>query len=326
MGRLHSIFHVVRNFLFSSVNREFLIFLFFLALSGVFWLMMTLNENYEKEVKIPVQIVNVPQNVVLTSDSIDTVKVTLNDKGFMLMNYIYGDALKPLKLNFKTYMKNGGFCSVTAAELQRLAYQQLSASTKIVGSKPDKLEFYFNYGLRKRVPVRWSGQVVPEHLYFISNVEYKPDSIDVYASQEKLDSISVVYTETLDYANFRDTLSVECGLQKQKGVKYVPDKIGVVFYTDVLTEASISDIPVQGINMPEGKVLRTFPAKVTVTFVTGVSRFRKLSAGDFTVVVDYREIAAHPSDKCNLYLKSVPQGISRAALAVKQVDYLIEEE
>lgn len=326
MGRARRIFHLVRNFLFSSVNREFLIFLFFLALSGIFWLMMTLNENYEKEIKIPVQIINVPQNVVLTSDSIDTVKVTLNDKGFMLLRYAYGDGLRPLKLNFRSYMRQGGYGTVSATELQRLTYQQLPASTKIVGSKPDKMEFFFNYGLRKRVPVKWSGRVIPEHLYFISGVDYRPDSVDVYASQEKLDSISVVLTETLNYANFRDTLSVECNLQKMKGVKYVPDKIGIVFYTDVLTEANIGDIPIQGINMPAGKVLRTFPAKVGVKFVTGVSRFRKLSASDFTVVVDYREIADHPSDKCNLHLKTVPQGISRAELEVKQVDYLIEEE
>ena len=46
--RLTQIFKVVRNFLFSSVNKEFLIFLFFLFLSSVFWLMMTLNETNEK--------------------------------------------------------------------------------------------------------------------------------------------------------------------------------------------------------------------------------------------------------------------------------------
>lgn len=326
MKKLQGIFPIVRNFLFSSVNKEFLIFLFFLALSGVFWLMMTLNETYDKELKIPVHIVNVPQNVVLTSDSIDTVKVNLSDKGLVLLSYMYGDGLRPLKLNFKTYVRSSGSGSITAAELQRMIYQQLSASTKIVSSKPDKLEYFFNYGLRKRVPVRWSGRVIPEHLYFISHVDYETDSVDIYASQEKLDSISVVYTEQLNYANFRDTLSVNCDLQKIRGVKYVPDNVRITFYTDVLTEASIGNIPIKGINMPEGKVLRTFPSKVTVKFVAGVSLFRTLSAKDFTVVVDYKDILEHPSDKCTLYLKSVPQGISRAALEIKQVDYLIEEE
>ena len=325
MKKLQGIFPIVRNFLFSTVNKEFLIFLFFLALSGVFWLMMTLNETYEKEMRIPVHIVNVPQNVVLTSDSVDTVKVSLSDKGFVLLGYMYGDGLRPLKVNFKNYMRSTGTGSVTAAELQRMMYQQLSASTKI-STKPDRLEYFFNYGLHKRVPLRWSGRVIPEHLYFISHTEYETDSVDIYASQEKLDSINIVYTEPLNYANFRDTLSVRCNLQKMRGVKSVPDNVKITFYTDVLTEASIKDIPIQGINMPEGKVLRTFPSKVTIKFVAGVSLYRTLSAKDFTVVADYKDIASHPSDKCTLHIKKVPQGISRATLDIKQVDYLIEEE
>lgn len=300
--------------------------MFFLALSGVFWLMMTLNETYEKEMRIPVHIVNVPQNVVLTSDSVDTVKVSLSDKGFVLLGYMYGDGLRPLKVNFKNYMRSTGTGSVTAAELQRMMYQQLSASTKITSTKPDRLEYFFNYGLHKRVPLRWSGRVIPEHLYFISHTEYETDSVDIYASQEKLDSINIVYTEPLNYANFRDTLSVRCNLQKMRGVKSVPDNVKITFYTDVLTEASIKDIPIQGINMPEGKVLRTFPSKVTIKFVAGVSLYRTLSAKDFTVVADYKDIASHPSDKCTLHIKKVPQGISRATLDIKQVDYLIEEE
>ena len=41
---------LIRSFLFSRANKEFLLFLFFLAISASFWLLMTLNENYEQEV------------------------------------------------------------------------------------------------------------------------------------------------------------------------------------------------------------------------------------------------------------------------------------
>ena len=81
---MHDVWRVVRDFLFSKANREFLLFLFFLALSGVFWLFMTLNETYEREFSIPVTIVNVPKNVVLTSEETDTVRMTIRDKGTTL--------------------------------------------------------------------------------------------------------------------------------------------------------------------------------------------------------------------------------------------------
>lgn len=325
MDSQRSLTHTIRSFLFGAFNKEFLIFLFFLALSGAFWLMMTLNETSEKELKIPIKIINVPKNVVLTSDDTDTLQVTLRDKGIVLLGYIYGEGLREIRANFKNYDRGNGYATIAIADAQRLLAQQLNGSTKIVSAKPDKVEYSYNYGQKKRVPVRWRGRVIPEHFYFISNVAYWPDSVDVYAGKEKLDSIKAVYTEQLNYANFHDTLTVNCELQKMKGVKVVPSKVKLTFFTDVLTEESIGDIPIEGINVPEGKLIRTFPGKATVRFVTGVSTFRNLKASDFKVVVDYNEIVRHPSDKCDLHLKKFPHGISRARLDATQVDYLIEE-
>ena len=196
---------VFKNLLFSRGNKEFLIFLMFVLLSGAFWLFMTLNETYEREFSVPVTITNVPKNVVLTSDETDTVRMTIRDKGITLVTYMYGDGLKNIKVNFNTYARNNGMGIVSAAELQKLTYQQLASNSRITAVKPEKLEYYFNYGAKKRVPVRWSGRVIPDELYFISRVQYWPDSVDVYASTEKLDSISTMYTEPLNYVNFRDT-------------------------------------------------------------------------------------------------------------------------
>ena len=316
--------HYIRVFLFSRSNKEILIFLFFLALSGAFWLSLTLNDTYEQEFAIPVAIVDVPKNAVLTSDEVDTVKMTIRDKGIFLISYYYGDYLKNIRVHFRNHSHNNGTGSVSAQDIQKIVYQRLFSSSKILSTKPDRLEFFYNYGNKKKVPVRWSGRVIPEELYFISRVEYSPDSVTIYASDEKLDSISMVYTEQLNYANFRDTLSVNCHLNKIRGVKMVPDHVRVSFFTDVLTEERIEGIPVQGINMPEGKTLRTFPAKVAVNFVTGVNVYRNLRPDHFTVVVDYNDIKKSPSEKCDIHLKDVPSGISRARLETTQVDYLIE--
>ena len=323
---MKEIWQLVRNFLFSKVNKELLIFLFFLGLSGIFWLNMALNETYEKEFAIPVSVVGIPKNAVLTSDEVDTVRMTIRDKGFTLLTYMYGDVLKKISISFKTYSKNNGTGSVSAQDLQKMVYQQLASGSRITSVKPEKLEFYYNYGAKKMVPVRWSGRVIPEELYFISSVHYSPDSVTIYASEEKLDSINMVYTEQLNYANFRDTLIANCELSKIKGVKMVPDHVKVAFFTDVLTEERIEGIPVEGINMPPGMLLRTFPAKVTVSFVTGVSTFRNLKSDDFSVIADYNEIKKDPSEKCHIYLKKVPGGISRARLETTLVDYLIESE
>ncbi len=48
------LWQIVSDFVFSNTNRDFLVFLFFLGLSGIFWLSLTLNETYEREFSIPV--------------------------------------------------------------------------------------------------------------------------------------------------------------------------------------------------------------------------------------------------------------------------------
>ena len=321
-----NLWQIIRNFLFSKTNKEFLIFMFFLALSGFFWFFLALNESYEKEFAIPVTITDVPKNVMLTSDETDTVKITIRDKGTILLTYMYGKALPQVRVNYKNYARNDGTGIIPIGELQKFIRQQLAGSSRITNFKPDRLVFYYNFGDKKLVPVRWSGRVIPEQLFFISRVEYDPDSVTVYAPKDKLDSINVFYTEQLNYVNFRDTLQVKCHLMKQTGVKTVPEEISIRFFTDVLTEESIDGVPIQGINLPPGKILRTFPAKVKVHFVTGANVFRNLHPEDFTVEADYNHLANNPSEKCRIYLKDSPSGISRARLEISNVDYLIEEE
>lgn len=325
MSHLRTGLRIIRNFLFSRANKEFLLFMFFLTISGGFWLLMTLNESYEHEIPFSVRITGVPKNIMLTSDEVDTIRITVRDKGTQLVAYLYDEKARSLKINFKNYDRGNGTGIVPASDLQKLVQQKLSQSAKVTAIKPEKFTFYYNTGDSKRVPVRWSGHVTPEHMYFISHVAYSTDSVTIYASKHKLDSIKVIQTEPLEYNGFRDTLHVNCRLQKSEGVKIVPNHISLTFFTDVLTEESVDGIPVTGINLPEGKVLRTFPSKVKVRFVTGVNNYRQISAADFTVVADYEEIMQHPTEKCNLYLRQTPAGISRPVLETTQADYLIEQ-
>ncbi len=322
---LFHIFKLIRNFLFGWMNREFLIFLFFLFLSGAFWLLMALNETYEKEIEIPVQLVEIPKNVVLTSDTTTIVRVTVRDKGFSLMAYLYGNKIRPVQVKFKNYAKKTGVGTITSAELQKLITRQLFNSSNIISLKPDKYEFFYNFGLKKRMPVRLAGKIVPGQSYYLSKVFFNPDSVEVYASREILDSIKYVNTEPLNVLNLTDTVVKDVALFKIKGVKYVPEKVKISICPDILTEETC-DVSIEAVNMPEGKILRTFPSRVTVTFTVGASMFRSITPDRFKVVADYDELMANPSDKCNIYLRSVPHGVRNARLSVNQVDYLIEEQ
>jgi hypothetical protein len=318
--------HTIRDFLFSKANREFLIFLLFLLLSGIFWLMMTFNETYEKEIVLPVRYVNVPQNAVLTSGESDSIHVNISDKGFSLFAFIYSRDSHTIDIDFTKYALPDGIGSVPAIDLQHMIEQLLPTSAKITSLKTEKLVFYYNNGEKKKVPVRWRGHLKTDPHYFIAKTLIEPDSVTIFASREKLDSIHYVYTRELNYSDIHDTLIVTSELQRMQGVKIVPNRVKINIQTDVLTEETIDSIPVVGINMPKGKVLRTFPSRVSVKIVTGMKNYKAIMPSDILVVADYEQFKDETSDKCTLQVKKVPEGVSRATLNIKQVDYLIEEQ
>ena len=317
---------MVRNFLFSSANREFLTFFFFLVLSSIFWLMTALNETYEREVSVPADLVNVPKNVVITGDMEDTVRVTVRDKGFALLAYIYGEGVRPININFQSFVtRQSGYGVVPSQELMKMVNQRFSGASKVVQVKPDRLDFYYNYGQSRQVPVKMAGIVVPGKSFYLARTRFWPETVTVYGSKQTLDSLRYVKTVPINITNFNDTVVKTVALEKIKGVKIVPNIVRIGLYPDILTEETI-EVPVTAVNMPEGKVLRSFPQRVTVNFIVGASMFRSISSDQFAVVVDYNELIEHPSDKCNIHLRQCPQGVRNARLQMTQVDYLIEEQ
>lgn len=323
---------IVRNFLLSFVNREFLIFLFFLALSGIFWLMMTLNETYEKEITIEVKLLNVPRNVVITSETTDTIHFTVRDKGYMVGTYLFGKKLRPIYINFNSYADGNGHGVVAVSELQKQIYQQLYYSSKIVSFKTDKIEFFYNFGRHKKVPVRLLGRVNPGSNSFLAHVQFKPDSVVVYASKQLLDSIREAFTTRQNIHDFTDEKTLTVRLNPIKGAKFIPQQVEMHLFADVLTEETVQ-VPIEVLNMPADKTLRTFPSKVPIRFVMGVKQLKRmpkspdkkeLMPNGFRVVVDYNEILQNPSENCRVHLRAVPNGVRDARLELNEVDYLIE--
>lgn len=203
--------------------------------------------------------------------------------------------------------------------------QRFSGSSKIVQVKPDRLDFHYNYGLSRQVSVKMAGNVVPGKSFYLARTRFWPEKVTVYGSKQALDSLRFVKTVPINITNFNDTVLRTVALETIKGVKIVPNTVRIGLYPDILTEENI-EVPIMAINMPEGKVLRTFPQRVTVNFIVGASMFRSISPEQFAVVVDYNEIIDHPSDKCSIHLRETPQGVRNARLKMTQVDYLIEEQ
>ena len=326
MHTLRRIYNIIKGFLSEFSGKEFLIFLFFLALSGIFWLMMTLNETYEVEYKVPLTIAGVPKNVVMTSEPSDTVRVTVKDKGFIIMTYSLYHKFKPLTIRFSAYANTKtGHGAIPLADMMKMTRQQIYGSSSLTSLKCDKPDFTFNYGQNKKVRVVLAGDIVPAKNYYLAHVQIVPEFVSVYANRHELEAIKTVLTENLNLSNISDTVVRVVNLRAIAGAKTVPAKVKVTLFPDVLTEGS-ADVPIVAVNKPRNLIIRTFPQTVKVRYTVGSMVYRLVKPSDFQVHVDYMQIADHPSDKCKLHLVCNSRFVREATLETPQVDYLIEQQ
>ena len=315
----------IKDFLLAKKSREFLIFLFFMFVSFSFWLLQVLNDDYETEYTVSLRMKDVPDNVVLTSELPSKMKITLKDRGTVLVNYSLGQGLMPLTLDFAEYSDKGNQVRIPSMTLAKKISAQLSQSTKLVAIKPDTLEFIYTKGAAKTVPVKICGTITPERQYYVSDTIFSPDSVRVYAPKSILDTITAAYTKTIDFEEVSDTVCKRVSFASVKGARFIPDYSDLTLKVDVYAEKTV-DVPVVGVNFPHDKVLRTFPSKAKVTFQIGLSRFMEVGADDFQVVVDYDDLQNEDGDKCKLQLKEIPKGVNHVRVNPNEMDYIIEQK
>ncbi|MBQ2045222.1 MAG: YbbR-like domain-containing protein, partial [Bacteroidaceae bacterium] len=219
----------IRKFLYSQKCKSFLVFLFFLFVSASFWMLQTLNETLEVNVRLPLQLLNVPKTAVLTRELPEAVDVRLSDKGSVLVQYLYRKKLQPLMLDFANYDKGNvsGRVVIPHNDVIRLLQPQLIESSKVQSINPDTIDYYYTRGLPSRLPVKVKGIVKTTAQNYLSALHCYPDSVEVYAPASVMDTMKCAYTSEVVWEGLTETVTREVGLYPIKGVKYMTPKVKV---------------------------------------------------------------------------------------------------
>lgn len=324
MNRGLQFIRYIRKLLSDIWSKQFLVFLFFVGLSLAFWLFQNLSGYYESEFEIPVRLVNVPERVVVTTEPQSTLRVTLKDHGSTLLQYRYLSPLKPVVIDFSQYDTRSGHVVIFTRELIKQITQQLFSSTRITAYRPDTLEYYYSFGSHKRIPVRFNGHIGARGQLRVSGLSLRPDSVSVYALPSVLDTITAAYTLPVSISALGRDTTFSVPLRRIRGAKYSPTAVRTAVRVDQITEKTVQ-VPVEMVNFPATKVLRTFPTKVSITFQIGTSNYNSITADNFVIVVSYDELMNNYSGKFTPRLKTVPAGVSHVRINPREVEFIIED-
>ncbi len=312
---------------FVRKGHDMLLFFFFLCVSFGFWLLQTLNETFEVEIEMPVRITDIPDDVVITTDSLPPLVVTVRDRGSALVKFFRNRTADNINVDFG---KNddgslSGRVVFRTSDIQKMAQAYLDGgSAHIVSVKPDTLEYFFNRGEPVHLPVRCHGAIFTSPQNYLQGVEFTPDSVTVYAPASMLDTMTCVYTKTVNVSQLTRDTSYTIPIRSARGMMCIPKEVDMKVLVGYYAEKTL-EVPIRGLNFPGDKRLRTFPAKAKVTFRVESSRYRSVTSDNFVFAATYEEMRDNPYPKYRLRLKSLPDGISNVRITPAEVDYLIEQ-
>lgn len=306
------------------LSKDFFVFLFFLVMSAIFWVLTTLNETYESDVEVRLELADIPANTVITEPLPDTIRVMVRDKGYYLVKYLYFDNMRIVRLPFHLYAGQLGKGVVAPSDLQKLLRTRFGETCTVLAVKADHLDFYYSHGSQKKVPLIYSGTATAKTNFYVMNIKVDPDSVIVMASNSALDTINAVYTEPKDIEDVDNSVTKLVPIARIWGAKTNLTQARVRVVVDRLTEKLIN-VPVTAINLPSQLLLKTFPGRVDVKVSVGASMANRLRPEQFTVSVNAEDLAERSSkDKLRLSITSKPDYVLKAWLTTTAVDYVIE--
>ena len=303
-------------------GKNALTFIIFLFVAAFFWLLMTLNDEVERDYTVKVVINDMPDDITLLTEAAPSIGVTVKDHGRSLLRYDWGKSPR-LKLDFSDFELLGDDRLVLREQRMKSMLRDLfSASTQIAYVKPDSLVVLYTSRPGEKLPVRINVdvQASPQHIIY-GPITVSPDSVTVVAAQGIPSSVVSVSTEQIAARGLSDTTVYELSLAVPKGMRALPQKVKVTVPVEPLITKTVN-VKVTAINQPAGFNLLPFPSAVEMTYLMPMSTY---SASGFTptATIDFRDYnPARPT--IPVKIGRIPDYVRSASIVPTEVEYVVE--
>ena len=310
-------------------DKRVAIYLICVIIATGFWFLNALSKTYTVDMVVPVTYTNLPDNKTLSNQLPDKFDLKIKAHGFTILRHKLIFLFIPLQFNVNEMTNNrmldrkrSSFTFQTRQFLSELSYQ-LSNELEILNMNPDTLYFKFDQMGQKKVRVKPVVKVNLKKQYQIAGeIKSIPDSVLVNGPQSVLDTLHFIATELQKFNSVDKSLQTGANLQKLDKSFIETEAVTINIPAEEYTEAQLM-VPVTISNQPNGIKIKLFPAKVKVTFLVGLSRFKEIQPEDFTLTVSFADISSG-KPRLKIVSESTPDFLYDLKILPEEIEYLIE--
>ena len=298
-------------------------FSFFLIFSAVVWVLVQFSKTYTQLIEIPVNYVNAPLDKSLSDERPDHVDLQLQDNGFSIY---YFKIFNP-KLNIDLSQANEANGKLVYTLQNHLSdiEQQLRIDFENSLIVQEQIVVPFQFKKEKMLKVEPKIEVSYAVGFSAENpVILKPDSVKVSGPEKIIDSIETVYTKAIKLNKVNQDLngSVNIDTTGLGALSFYENSVKYFQKVEKFTEGS-AEIPLEVINVPESLNLAYFPKSVIVYYQVNLKQFESVSAADFRVVCNYKNINKG-DDYMIAQIVEKPDFINNVRLNERRIQFVIK--
>lgn len=302
-------------------GKALLQFSMFLGISFIFWTALTLNEDFHKDISIPIKISNIPDSVTLITEPPKFIKISLKAKGYNFLKYKLKTS-PVVSINLNNYKQNNRI-HLGNTEMQELTRMIFGTNSVATSYSPDSINVYFTSKPGKRLKLELDTDISTESKYIV-NGEIKSDieSVMLYALNNIPSYITSIKTEPIRLDDLKESTTIKTRIIAPTGMRVIPDSVNVTIPVEpLILKKKSATIEIK--NCPNSCKLITFPSIIELNYLVPKSRYNN-EIKQIKIFVDYNDINTI-AKKLPVRISDIPSNYRGVTPSVDSVEYIIEQ-
>ena len=301
-------------------------FLICLAISTGLWMLIKLSGQYTTQATFGVRLVDAPTDQLVTSDEQQSVKFSLQAKGFKTLGCkLLSDSKRSVSVSLAEvpyHLESGNTYSLSSQYVAEQIANLLDVSASDITMNDNKLYFDMETMKSKVVPVVLRSDIRTQQRYETYGLPIiEPATVTVFGPKAVLDTLTSVPTQMLAKSLVSQTIEETVGL----------DFSGGVLRCDV-TEAKVTIEVLQfteqelvvPVSMPDTLKIRLFPETVKVKYIVAMKDYPSMTADMFKVEIDPMQLDGEHI-LLDVKLSKQPDNIELLSVDPQRIEYLLVE-
>ena len=292
------------------------------CLGTIIWLTVSLREQYQIAIDVPISIDGVPSGSAIRSPVPPTVHVKLRGDGWRLATLLMGPEVH-LALPLESL--TSGRRAVLMNELaDRFAARP---GIEIMDCDPETLSVDIDRRSKKSVPVAIDCSLSFDNGYGqVGRTSVVPESVSVSGAESIVRSIDAWRTDHRTFESLRSSVDEEIPLATSSPYQLAirPAKVRVHVSVEPFAEQTFTGLTVQLLSAPADREVVFVPPKLDITVRGGIKQLAALSAADFRVTTDYSVIMTDTTGSIEPRI-ATPAGVQIVGVRPDRLTYIIRK-